>query len=265
MKFLDRAQRRLGRFAIDNLTLYMVGGQGIAMILALSMPGYFEGMLLIPQRVLAGEWWRLISFFFTPPISNPIFAIFALYMLYFMGGSLEAHWGAARYNLYVLIGYLATIAGAFAFPYSVAMNQYITGSIFLAFAYLFPDFTIMLFFILPVKVKWIALLTWLYYGFQFITGSWAQRVMVLISIANFLLFFGTSIRLQAQSGHRKVQRQAKAIADRDKPVHVCTICGITDKTDRNMDFRYCTKCDPPVEYCSAHLRAHEHRQGGSTA
>src|SRR4029077_2272748 len=122
----------------------------------------------VPEAVGWGEWWRLVSFLFTPPSGNPLLAIFALYFLWFMGGALEAQWGAFRYNVYVLIGYAMTVAAAFAFPYGAATNGYITGSIFLAFAYLFPDFQILLFFILPVKVKWLALITWLFFAYQFI-------------------------------------------------------------------------------------------------
>ncbi len=128
----------------------------------------------------------------------------------------------------------------------------------LAFAWLFPDYTLMLFFVLPVKVKWLALLTWLFYGYTLITGGWAERLLVLAAVANFLLFFSQDIYARARYGHRKLKQHSVVIAARDKPLHICTVCGITDKTDRTMDFRYCTKCEPPVAYCSEHLRTHAH-------
>jgi len=258
MNFLKKMERKLGRFAIYNLTMYLVGGQGTALLLGMAAPGFLGSILLIPDVVTAGQWWRLLSFVFTPPGGNPIFAIFTLYLLYFMGGSLEAHWGRFRYNLYVLIGFLLTIAAAFAFPFSVATNGYITGSIFLAFAYLFPDYQIYLFFVLPVRIKWLALLTWLYYGYSFATGDWSTRLLIMAAIANFLLFFGRDIFYKARYGHRRIKQQAGAMANRDKPIHVCTVCGITNKTHRTMDFRYCTKCEPPVAYCTDHLGSHQH-------
>jgi hypothetical protein len=259
MDFLKQLERKLGRFAIRDLTLYLVGGQGLALVLALAMPGFLGAILLIPDLVMAGQWWRLFSFILTPPAGNPIFAAFALYLLWFMGGALESHWGTFRYNVYVLIGFLMTIVAAFAFPGYAASNGYITGSIFLAFAYLFPNYEFYLFFILPVKVKWLALLTWLFYGYEFITGDWATRLLILAAVSNFLIFFGSEIVQQARYGHRRVRQQAKTIAERDKPIHVCTVCGATDKSHPNMDFRYCTKCEPPVAYCMDHLHNHQHR------
>ena len=258
MKLLKQVERKLGRFAIHDLTLYLVGGQGLALLLGLVNPGMPGNLVLIPEAVAAGQWWRLLSFVFTPPFGNPVLAIFMLYLLYFMGGALESHWGAFRYNLYFLIGYLLTVVAVFAFPFGAATNAYITGSIFLAFAHLFPDFEILLFFILPVRVKWLALLTWLFYGYDFITGGWAARLLIMASVTNFLVFFGRDIFHNALHGHRRIKRQASAIADRDKPMHVCTVCGITDKTHRDMDFRYCSKCDPPVAYCTDHIGDHQH-------
>ena len=258
MSFLKTTERKLGRFAIRNLTLYLVGGQGTALLLSLAAPGFLWAIQLIPGAVLGGQWWRLLTFIFTPPGGNPIFAIFTLYLLYFMGGSLEAHWGTFRYNLYVLIGFLMTIAAAFVFPFSAATNAYITGSIFLAFAYLFPDYQIYLFLILPIRIKWLALLTWLYYGYEFVMGGWPARLLIVVAIVNFLLFFGRDIFHKARYGHRRIKTQASVIANRDKPLHTCTICGITDKTHRTMDFRYCTKCEPPVAYCTDHLQNHPH-------
>ncbi len=265
MDFLKKLERKLGRFAVQDLTLYLVGGQGLALLMGLSMPGVMFNMLLIPDAVLGGQWWRLFSFILTPPSGNPIFAVFALYMLYLMGSALESHWGTFRYNLYVLIGYLMTILAAFAFPMMPASNVYITGSIFLAFAYLFPDFQILLFFILPVKIKWLALLTWLFYGYEFLTGGGSTRLLILAAITNFLVFFGRDLFYSARYGHRKMKRQASAITHRDKPMNVCTICGISDKSHRTMEFRYCTKCDPPLCYCAEHLANHEHRHSQASS
>lgn len=261
MNALKKIERRLAPYAIHNLTMYLVGGQGTAVLVCLAAPGFLGSMLLQPQAVMSGQWWRLLTFCVTPPCGNPILAIFALYLLYFMGSALEAQWGALRYNLYVLIGFAMTVAAAFLFPDSVATNIYITGSIFLAFAQLYPEFEILIFFVLPVKVKWLALLTWIGYGFAFITGDWAGRLLVLAAVANFLLFFGTDIFHRVRYGHRKMRSQVQAAAARAKAVHGCAVCGITDKTNPTMDFRYCTKCDPPVEYCAEHLRGHEHRGG----
>ena len=258
MNFLKTIERKLGRLAIPNLTMYLVGGQGTVLLLGMAAPGFLMSILLLPDAVLSGQWWRLLTFIFTPPGGNPIFAIFALYMLYFMGNALEAHWGTFRYNLYVLIGFVVTIAAAFVFPHSVATNTYITGSVFLAFAQLFPEFQILIFFILPVRIKWLALLTWVFYFYEFLVGDWAGRLLIMASVANFFAFFGKDIFYRMRYGHQKMKTQATAIVKRSKANHTCTSCGLTEKTHPTMDFRYCTKCDPPVEYCEEHLRSHEH-------
>lgn len=258
MEPLRRLERRLGRYAVENLTFYLVAGQGLALVLGLATPGLLDYMVLVPDAVLAGQWWRLASFIFTPPLGSPIFAIFALYLLYFMGGALEAQWGAFRYNVYVLTGFLVTIAVSFVFPFTVVTNVYVTGSIFLAFAYLFPDYQILLFFVLPVKVRWLAWLTWAYYAYDFLFGDWAARLLIAAAVVNFFLFFGADLFVRLRYGQRRLQRRAREAADRVRPLHVCAVCGVTDKSDPAMEFRYCTKCEPPLAYCTEHLRNHEH-------
>lgn len=258
MKISKPIERKLERLALQNLTLYLVGGQGVALVLVLASPAFIGNILLIPAAVLAGEWWRLLSFVFTPPSGNPIFAAFALYLLYFMGGSLEAKWGKLRYNLYVLISFVMTIASAFLFPFGAASNVYITGSIFLAFAYLFPDYTFYLFLLLPMRVKWLALVTWLFYGYEIVTAGWETRLLILAALTNFMLFFGADIFYGVRYGHRQLKRQSSLIANRDKLIHVCFVCGVTDKSHQTMEFRYCTKCEPPVAFCMEHLGNHPH-------
>lgn len=260
MKLTTQLERKFGRYAIHDLTKYLVGGQGLTLFLSLVKPAFLGALMLIPSAVLGGQWWRLLSFLLTPPAGNPIFAAFALYLLWFMGGALESQWGAFRYNLYVLIGTLMTIAAAFVFPYYPASNGYLIGSIFLAFAALFPRYEILLFFVLPVQVKWLALLTWLLYGFAFVTGGWNTRLLITAAVANFLIFFGHDAWHQVRYGHRRIRQQARTAADRDKPRHVCAVCGITDKSHREMDFRYCTRCEPPVAYCTEHLSNHQHQR-----
>lgn len=260
MTLIKQLERKLGRFAIRDLTVYLVGGQGLALVLGIIQPEFLGAIQLVPAAVWAGQWWRLLSFVFTPPAGNPIFAIFALYLLFFMGRALEAHWGTFRYNLYVLIGFAMTITTAFVFGLYVASNGYITGSIFLAFAYLFPEFELFLFFVLRIKIKWLALVTWLFYGYSLLAGDGDTRLLILAAVTNFLLFFGRDLYHRARYGVRRNRAQASAIAARNKAIHTCTVCGITDKSHPAMDFRYCSKCEPPVAYCTAHLGSHAHRQ-----
>jgi hypothetical protein len=257
MSWIDKLDRKFRRFAITNITVYLILGQVMFYIFVLLGRFIPERVVLIPYRVLAGEWWRLVTFLFIPPMTNPIFAFFAWYLFYLMGSALEGHWGAFRYNLFLLIGYIITIAVTFLFPFSAATNIYIGGSVFLAFAYLYPDFQLYIFFILPVKIKWLALLTWLGYGYEVLVGSWSMRLLVLASISNFLLFFGRDIMWSMKTGNRKMVFQAKQYTTAKEPFHKCEVCGITDISHPQMEFRYCSDCNG-LGYCKDHIFDHKH-------
>jgi len=257
MSWIDKLDRKFRRYAIENVTVYLILGQVMFYIFDLMGRFIVDRVVLIPVRVLSGEWWRIITFLFIPPKLNPIFAFFAWYLFYLMGSALEGHWGAFRYNFFLLIGYVITVAVAFLFPYSVATNIFIGGSVFLAFAYLYPDFQLYIFFILPVKIKWLALLTWLGYAYEVLSGSWSTRLLVLASISNFFLFFGRDIFWAMKTGNRKMAFQAKQYTTKKEPFHKCAVCGVTDISHPQMEFRYCSDCNG-LGYCKDHIFNHKH-------
>ncbi len=258
MTLLDRLERRLGHLAVPNVTIGLILGQVFVYIVDKFQPGRMPNVALIPNRVLEGEVWRVFSFIFEPPLTDPLWALIFWYVFYLMGTALEQTWGAFRYNVYLLIGWAATAAAAFLAPESPASIEFLQGSVFLAFAWLYPEFVFYLFFILPVKVKWLALLTWIFYFLAFIAGDWINKVLIFASVANFLVFFGKSIFLRMRMGRRRMAEQADRIRSKDKARHQCRICGITERTHPDEDFRYCSKCEGTQCYCSAHLPNHEH-------
>lgn len=257
MDLLNDLERKFRRYAVSNITLYLILGQVLFFVFDMSGRFILERVVLIPDRVLAGEWWRLITFLFIPPLTNPIFAFFAWYLFYLMGNALEGHWGPFRYNLFLVIGYLVTVAVTFLFPFSSATNIFIGGSVFLAFAFLYPDFTLYIFFIIPVKIKWLALLTWIGYAYQVLFGSWPTRLLVLASISNFLLFFGRDILWRMKTGKRAMATQARQFSGKKEAFHTCAACGITDVSHPRMEFRYCPECGG-LGYCNDHIFNHEH-------
>jgi hypothetical protein len=259
MSFIDKLDRKFRRYAVHNVTLYLIIGQVLFFMFVLSGRFILDRVVLVPSLVFAGEWWRLVTFLFIPPLTNPIFAFFAWYLFYLMGSALEGHWGAFRYDLFLLIGYLITVTVAFLFPYSAATNLFLGGSVFLAFAWLFPDFQLYIFFILPVKVKWLALLTWLGYAYQLLAGSWSTRVLVLASISNFFLFFGRDILWRMKTGKRVMATQVREFSGKKEAFHTCAACGITDVSHPQMEFRYCSECGG-LGYCKDHIFNHEHRK-----
>lgn len=259
MNFLDNLEKRLGKYAPENVTVYLIAGQ--TLLYVMFMTGRLDRSVtwLSADLLLAGQWWRLVTFIFDPPVQNPFFAFFAWYLFYLMGSALEAHWGAFRYNVFLIIGCLMTITVSFIIPAYPISNAFIGGSVFLAFAFLFPDFILQIFFVLPVRIKWLALITWLGYGYLVIFGSWPSRLLVLASICNFLLFFARDIIWMVKSGRRRLAGQIQRSPRRDdEPFHRCTVCGITDKSHPQMDFRYCPDCAGQYGYCQEHICNHEH-------
>ena len=225
MSLLNRLERLFGRFAPENLSLYLVAGQVFVFLLAM-LGRDFTGLLALQaDLVLAGEYWRPFTFVFDPPLVSPVFIAFAWYMFYLMGSALEHFWGAFRYTLFLFLGWLFTVAVAFIFPHVPVTNVFAAGSVFLAFAYLNPDFELLIFFILPVKIKWIALIQWIGYAFLLIVSSWPGRLIILASIANFLVFFSNDIVRRMVSGRRRMAqhqtRQFSAKNDPEEPRHRC--------------------------------------------
>ncbi len=258
MSLLDKIEKKLGRFSVPHLTLYIIIGQALFYILWITKRINLDVIFLIAGRVLDGQVWRLFTFPFVPPEWNAVFAFFAWYLFFLMGTALENQWGAFRYNIFLLIAYLTTVGVSFITPEMPMTNAYIGGSVFLAFVFLYPDFTVYLFFLLPVKVKWLALVTWIGYFIGFVLGGWATRLTILASVANFLLFFGRDIILRIKSARRRMGLQAQQLVRDNKPFHRCTVCGKTDKSHPDAEFRYCGQCKPTRCYCKDHVCDHEH-------
>lgn len=260
MTLLDRLENKYRRFAIPNITLYLIVGQVFFYAGIMTDLISRSELMLVPASVLKGQVWQLFSFIFVPPCSNPLFAFFAWYLLYLMGTALENQWGTFRYNLFLIIGYIATIGFAFLTPEFPATNKFVGGSVYLAFAFLYPEFVLYLFFILPIRIKWLALVTWIGYFLVFAFGDWSDRFMVLASVCNFLLFFWRDIFSRIRYGRIKMVEQAAWFAVKDAPMHRCAVCGATDKSRPGLEFRYCGDCKPVTCYCIDHLPGHQHIQ-----
>ncbi len=256
---LNWLERRFGRYGIPNLTLILIAGQVAAMAAGSADPKLLEQLVLIPNKVIDGEYYLLLSFLVMPPGMSPIWAFFFWYMFYLMGTALEHYWGTFRYNVFLLIGVVATIGASFFAPDQPVGNWFLKGGVFLAFAYLNPTFTIHIFFVLPVQIRWSAMLTWIGFAVGFIGGTWSTKLSIAASVFNFLVFFGPQIIHRARHGGRHMTRQAQRFGQRPPDyIHKCQICGLTDSDDRHMDFRYCGQCTGDLCYCSVHLKDHTH-------
>ncbi|OPJ58695.1 rhomboid family intramembrane serine protease [Clostridium oryzae] len=261
MKILDKLERRFGRYALRNIMLYIVTINLAVFALSYLYPeaNVEFRLMLIPSLVLKGEVWRLITFIFIPPSSSIIWILFSLYLYYLIGSSLEHEWGSFKFNLFYFIGIIATIAASF-LTNSAATASFINMSLFLAFAYLFPNFEILLFFILPVKMKYLGLLDVAYIAYSIIFLPVPSKAAAVASVINCIIFFGPDIvsgmKTNGLSYFRRKKFSAKVTS---RPyMHKCTVCGKTELDDPDMDFRYCSKCSGDHEYCMDHLYDHKH-------
>lgn len=188
-------ERKLRRYAISDLMKYIVIGQGIVFALLYIWPtlGYqlYSLITLTRTGLMRGQIWRLVTFVFVPPSSSPIFILFALYFYYMIGVGLENQWGKVKFNLYYLVGMLGSIIAALITGY--ADNTFLNLSLFFAYAALYPDEQVLLFMILPVKMKYLALVDAALYLYYFIVGTASTRITIMLCLLNVALFLGGDI------------------------------------------------------------------------
>lgn len=262
MNWLNSLEKRFGRFGIRNLMLYIVGLNAVVFFLNMLDPTHSEflyKLYLIPERVFQGEVWRLVTYIFIPPTFQPFWLIFALYFYYMIGTNLEHEWGTFKFNLFYLLGMVGTTVATL-LTGGIGTPDYLNLTLFLAFAFVYPDYQLLIFFILPVKVKYLALLDVILLAYSFFAVGLTGKVAIVVSLLNFLLFFGKDILIRIRTG-RRVQhnrRSFEARIPKDIVIHRCKVCGRTEKDDKDLEFRYCVDCEGDHEYCMEHLHSHEH-------
>ena len=215
--FLNNIERRAGRYAVPQLTKYMILTYIIGYVLyfvelASRLP-LLEFILLSPERILHGQIWRLFTWIFMPPSAPGLFTIIMLLFYYQIGTALEQTWGDFKYNLYIFSGLLLMVIGAFvlyAFGHSVDgmfTTYYVNMSIFLAFAACYPDMQVMLYFLIPLKIKYLAFLDVAFLVYQALVSSWPERVSIIVSLLNFLIFFFTSRDYKSVSPRERARKR----------------------------------------------------------
>ncbi len=297
MKFLNRLERKVGRYAIPNLMLYMIVLYAAGFILDMVAPGvYIQWLALDVYQILHGQVWRLFTFVLQPPSSNVFFILIELYLYYSYGRALESMWGSFRFNVYYFSGLLFQILAAFVFygiiclifggmvPVSTAgigsMYQ-VNRAMFLAYIVMVPNATFYIYFLIPIKAKWLGIISGVlmayeifsYLRFGLLLGG-PYALAIVVSLLNFLIFF-----LMTRKYHRLAPSELKRKAQFRKKMndakwdsgtivefqgrnmitkHKCAICGRTELDDDSLEFRFCSKCDGNYEYCSEHLYTHTH-------
>lgn len=274
MKLLNKMERKFGRYAIPHLTQYIIITYVIGYALQFAAGNAIAYLTLEPYFILHGQVWRLLSWLLIPPGSFGIFTIIMLLFYYSIGTTLERTWGAFRYNLYIFGGILLTIIGSFILYFIMGSGTvfmlygeafstyYISLSIFLGFALTYPEQQVMLYFIIPIKIKWLAYLDIVLLIWSMIQSSWVGRATIICSLLNVVVYFLLTRNYKRVSPQEMQRKKAytKAVHKSQTTItkHKCAVCGRTDEDGENLEFRFCSKCNGNYEYCQDHLFTHEH-------
>ena len=281
-QWLDRFCAKHPRLGIPGLMRYIVIGNVLVYLLDMfSVSGGAMGSSLFSfnaSAILSGQIWRLVTFIFVPYSGQGIFFFaITLYFYYFIGSSLEREWGSNKFTIFYLFGILLNIL--IGFLVGGASMYYVNMSMFFAFATLYPDLQFLLFFILPVKAKWLAWIDAAYFAIAVVqyllTGHLLLALIPIVAVLNYLLFFAADIGNMFSGVKRKAQWKAqtrsgpKVVNFRDSKtktktkenyLHRCAVCGKTDVSAPQMEFRDCSRCNGYDCYCADHINSHVHIQ-----
>ena len=253
MNWLERMEARFGRWAIPGLIRIVVVLNALVFVLVQFNPRFLDALTLDMKRVMAGQLWRLVSYVFIPPTMSLFWLFFALYLLYLYGEGLERAWGAFRLTVFYLLGMAGTTLAA-AISGGAVGNLYLNASVLFAFASLYPNFQLLLFFVLPIEIKWIAWLAAGLFLHQALLGSFADRLAVAAAFLNYAVFFVPGVWTAWRSKSRVAARRRRFERPRPDPdeqetsLHRCAVCGRTEIDSPEEDFRVATD---GRDYCSA--------------
>ena len=273
MNFLDKMERKYGRYALKNLPMFIIATYVAGYVLELLTPEMLGYLTLEPYYILHGQVWRLVTWILIPPSSLDIFTIIMLFFYFSIGQTLERTWGSFKFDVYIFSGLIFTVIGAFLLYgmtgyIGIGMlftTYYINMSIFLAFALTYPDMQVMLYFIIPIKMKWMGILYGFFIVYSFVKSSWVGKVAIIASLLNFIVFFlmtrdyrrVSPKEIRRKQNFKRQMNTAKPGNGR-QPMHKCAVCGRTELDGDDLEFRYCSKCDGNYEYCQDHLFTHQH-------
>ena len=285
-KMYDAVERfcaRHPRFGIPNLMRYIVIGNVVVYFLSMlsrnTDAAALDFLAFNLNSLLHGEIWRIVTYIFVPEYSSPFALLIALYFYYWIGSTLEREWGTPKFTLYYLGGAALTVVGVILtslisgnYYLTLAGTGYVNLSMFLAFAVLFPDMTVLLFFIIPIKIKWLAIIDGAFFAIEIVgailSGNVVGAITPVLALLNFALFATPYIhymRRKTQDRHsagavnfRRTVHQAQKQQQTAPYHHKCAVCGRTDTDYPDLQFRYCSKCAGYHCFCQDHIFSHVH-------
>jgi len=262
------------RFGIPNLMIYIVIANVVIWLFGMMDTSYTIISLLSfdPAMILKGQVWRLISFMFIPN-STSILALLFFYFYYFIGKTLEEQWGTARFNIYFFTGILLTIIYGFILYFITGISYpvgayYIYLSMFFSFATLYPDMRVLLFYVIPIKMKWLAIVDAVIFVVDIVRYPFPFNLLPLVAVLNYLIFCGDELWAYIRP---RTRSQRKNTVDFKREIHRikyeektrgysrrCEVCGRTDADHPDLEFRYCSRCAGYHCFCIDHINAHKH-------
>lgn len=252
---IDRLEMRWGHRAIPGLIRYVVLLNALVYVLQLLAPGYTQSLDLVPAAVWQGEIWRLFTWVFLPGTYSPFWILFALLFLWFLGDLMEGSWTSFRVNLFYLSGWFFTTLAALLIPgvgLAAGANVFLNLTVLFAAATLQPNYQILLFFVIPLKLKWLAVFSTLGPALLFLSLPLGGKIALLLSMANYLIFFAPGLIADVKNRQSTQKRRARfeeALAEVEA-LHHCCVCGRTDESHPDLEFRVTAD---GTEYCREHL------------
>lgn len=288
---IDSFCRKHPRFGIPRLMLWVViGTLAVYLVAIMDRTQTFVNLLSFdPWSFCHGQVWRLVTYVFVPYNGNLLMMAISLYFYYFIGSTLERAWGTGKFTIYYLTGVVLTALYALVYywitgiPVPVSSAYYLNMSLFFAFATLWPDQMVLLFFIIPVKMKWLAWADVALFLVDFIrllvgtqgilfTVALGLALIPVVAVLNYLLFCGSwlfdfirpsRMRQRSRQKVRTIQfkqavKKAEAQQKEQGYSRKCSVCGRTDRDYPDLEFRYCSRCAGFHCFCIDHINNHIH-------
>lgn len=263
MNWLDRLERRFPQLALEGLMRYISFLMLTIFVLNSSQMLSYQTLYLDADLIMKGQVWRLFTFLLIPASSHFLFLIFELSILIMCADGLESEWGTFKLTAYYLFGALANIVMAFIIPEIQLGSYFLYLTLFLGFATVYPDHEILIFFVIPLKVKFIAFFMALWPLYIIVMAPLPLKLAVLIALGNYVLFFGPEFVRNAKGNYRAQQRRRDFESKTREPAgarHVCSVCQRTELSHPDLQFRYCTCSDCGENgkaFCLEHLKEHK--------
>ena len=210
MNWITKLERKYGRFCIPNLINILIGGQILVYAIELFVNQYISFYLSLSRSALfAGQIWRLFTFVLVPfSGGGPLSVVLGIYFTWFVGTALEREWGDFRYTVYLLSGMLGTVLACLVTGLT-ASTYCLSLSLLLAFAMLYPEVQLLLFFVIPIRVKYFGVFAAVLWVFSFLGASLPGKLDYLLSMLNVWLFFAPMAYRSLRAWVRREQWKRK--------------------------------------------------------